>query len=117
MFQRWLAKHNLPLSPSRFEPWKVKTIIEPPSQQFEPSCETKIEPTPQFVETAIEASPRWMTGRKPDHRDAVRAYIDKLYPNGVPASVTYKNVANDFERSEGGFRVSLRTVGRAIRGK
>ena len=117
MFQRWLAKHQLPLRPSRFEPREGETIIEPPSQQFEPSGETKIEPAPQFepsgAETAIETPQRRISGRKPYPREAVRAYIDKLYPEGVPANVTYKKIANDFERSERGFHVSPRTVSRA----
>ena len=89
MFQRWLAKHELPLSPPRFEPRKGETKIETPPPGRKP-------------------------GQKPHVRNAVGAYVAKLYPDGVPANVTTKMIAQNFESSRGGFRVSPRTVSRAL---
>ena len=89
MFQRWLAKHELPLSPPRFEPRKGETKIETPPPGRKP-------------------------GQKPHVRNAVGAYVAKLYPDGVPANVTTKMIAQHFESSRDGFRVSPRTVSRAL---
>jgi hypothetical protein len=106
MFQHWLARRELPLSPPRFEPRVSETTIMPPQQVVS-----------REAATAIETSPRQTPGRKPYAIDAVRAYISKHYPVGVPPNVTHKKIGKDFEESEGGFKVSPRTVSRALGGK
>ena len=103
MFQHWLARHELPLSPPRFEPRESETTIMPPQQVVS-----------REAATAIETSPRRKPGQKLYPRDAVRAYIDKRYPDGVPANVTMKMIAKEFESSDGGFKVHERTVRRAM---
>jgi hypothetical protein len=117
VFRRWLAKHELPLSPPRFEPRESETKVMPP-QQFVPGGEAKIQTPPQLesreAATAIETSRRTPPSRKPDPRDVVRAYIAKRYPDGVHANVTAKMIARDFESSDGGFKVHERTIRRAM---
>ena len=54
MFQHWLARHELPLSPPRFEPRESETTIMPPQQVVS-----------REAATAIETSPRRQPGQKP----------------------------------------------------
>jgi hypothetical protein len=91
LFNRWLAKHELPLSPVRFEPQEGKVTI--PRHRGEPR---KSNLTP---------------------RDEVRNFIATRWPNGRPANVTRNVIQREFEKSPGGYLVSDRTVGRALGGK
>ena len=91
MFERWLSKHEPPPSPARFEPQEAGRGVNLPPPRRKPGAKPKI--------------------------PVLKEFISKHYPNPVPANVTAKMIANEFESSDGGFPVSLRTVRRALGGK
>jgi len=89
LLDAWLRKHELPASPARFEP-KKKNVARPRDQR--------------------------KPGRSLAIRVAVKVFIDRNWPKGVPAGVTTKAIAREFEQSPDGFAVSERTVRRALGG-
>jgi hypothetical protein len=60
----------------------------------------------------ITVQPKRAVGAKPTLREAVASFVTKKYPKGLPASMTLKEIARNFEKKSGR-TVSERTVRRA----
>jgi hypothetical protein len=61
----------------------------------------------------IKVHPKRAVGGKPSLREAVASFVDKKYRKGLPAGMTLKAIARDFEKKSGR-RVDERTVRRAL---
>jgi hypothetical protein len=88
LFDQWLANHELPASPPRFEPRGEKLSA----------------PRNQRKRRAKQRTPR----------DDVADFCAKRWPDGRPANVTRRVIQREFERSPGGYLVDVRTIGRAF---
>jgi hypothetical protein len=113
MFDWWIARHELPRSPPRFEP---RERVEPPPwlslfEPREPTQDERGESTPPSLEPQ---SAKRRPGRKSAaKRDAVKAFIAKRYPNNsVPEYVSPKDIAQALKHE--GVPVSVSTVQRVM---
>jgi hypothetical protein len=108
------------ISLKAFAAWAVSIGWELPNELTELMGAAKGGPTPAATVAAqqrtvaeVEASPRRV--RRSTKRDAVASWIADRYPGGIPADISQKEIARQFE-AETKVQVDVRTVRRALGG-
>ncbi len=62
----------------------------------------------------VAAASKRRAGAKPTKRKAIADFVSGQYPKYIPSHVKYSTICDDFEKSEGGYKISDRTLRRAL---